>query len=87
MGDNKFNIFEINELCVPAGMTCDEPYEAVPEVNEEEGEYPCILDMDQSQKFVLGLKDEMTWSHGDKKREHLHIWIDVLLTESGRNFS
>ena len=68
VGDKKINIFEINELCVPAGMTCDEPYEAVPEVNEEEGEYPCILDMDQSQKFVLGLKDRMTWSRGDKQR-------------------
>ena len=55
-------------MCVPAGMICDEPYKAVPEVNEEEGEYPCILDMDQSKKFVLGLKDEMTWYHRDKKK-------------------
>ena len=27
--------------------------------------------MDQSQKFVLGLKDEMTWSHGDKQKRTL----------------
>ena len=87
MGDKNFNVFEINELYVSAGITSNEPYEVVPEVKEEEGEYPCILDIDQSQKFVLGLKDEMTWSHGDKKREPLHIWIDVLLTQRGRNLS
>ena len=46
MEDKIFNIFEINELCISAGITCDEPCEVVPEVNEE-GEYPCILDMDQ----------------------------------------
>ena len=46
MGDENINIFEINELCISVGVTCDEPCEVVPEVKEEEGEYPCILDMD-----------------------------------------
>ena len=68
MGDKNFNIFEINELWICAGIKCDEPCEVVPKVKEEEGEYPCIFDMDQSQKFVLGLKHEMTWSHGDKHK-------------------
>ena len=51
MGDKNFNIFEIDELCIYAGITCDKPCEVVLEVKEEEGEYPCILDMDQIQKF------------------------------------
>ena len=51
MGDKNFNIFEINELCISTRITCGEPCEVLPEVNEEEGEYPCILDMDQIQKF------------------------------------
>ena len=40
MGDKTFNIFEMNELCISAGITCDEPCEVVPKVKEEEGEYP-----------------------------------------------
>ena len=36
MGDENLNIFEINELCMFAGVTCDEPCEVVPEVKEEE---------------------------------------------------
>ena len=36
MGDENLNIFEINELCMFAGVTCDEPCEVVLEVNEEE---------------------------------------------------
>ena len=44
-GDKIFNIFEINELCISTGITCDEPYEVVSEVKEEEGEYPYILHM------------------------------------------
>ena len=71
MGDENLNIFEINELCISVGVTCDEPCEVVPEEKEEEGEYPCILDMDQSQNFVLELKDEMTWSRGDNQRRTL----------------
>ena len=35
MGDKNFNTFEINEFCVFAGITCDEPCEVVAEVNEE----------------------------------------------------
>ena len=35
MGDTNFNIFEINELCISVGVTCDEPCEVVPEVKEE----------------------------------------------------
>ena len=54
--DENFNIFGINELCISVGVTCDEPCEVFLEVKEEEGEYPCILDMDQSQKFVPGIK-------------------------------
>ena len=57
-------------MYVSAGITCNEPCKVSPEVKEE-GEYPCILDMDQSQKFVPGLKDEMTWSHGDKQKRTL----------------
>ena len=67
-GDKIFNIFEINELCISTGITCDEPYEVVPEVNEETDEYPCTLDMDQIQNIVLGLKDEMTRSRRDKPK-------------------
>ena len=48
MVDKNFNIFEVNELCISPGITCDEPCEVFPEVKEEEGKYPCILDMDQS---------------------------------------
>ena len=71
MGDKNFNLFEINELYASAGITCNEPCEISPEVKEEYGEYPYILDMEQNQKFVLGLKDEMTWSHGDKQKRTL----------------
>ena len=46
MGDKNFNIFEINELCISAGITCDEPCKVVTEVNEETYEYPCTLNMD-----------------------------------------
>ena len=69
------NIFEINELYVSTGITCDEPFKVSTELKEEEGEYPCILDIDQSQEFVLGLKDEMTWSHGDKQNRTL-VYLD-----------
>ena len=58
-------------MCISAGITCDEHCVVFPEIKEEQGEYPCILDMNQSQKFVLGLKDEMTWSHGDKQKRTL----------------
>ena len=34
MGDENINIFEINELCISIGVTCDEPLEVVPEVKE-----------------------------------------------------
>ena len=34
MGDENFNIFEINELCIFAGIACDEPCEVVPKVKE-----------------------------------------------------
>ena len=71
MGDKNFNIFEIIKLFISVGITCVEPCKVSPEVKEEEGEYPCILDMDQSQKFVLELKDEITWSRGDKQRRTL----------------
>ena len=36
MGHKNFNIFEINELCISGGITCDEPCEVVPEIKEEE---------------------------------------------------
>ena len=35
MGNENFNIFEINELCISARITRDEPCEVVPKVNEE----------------------------------------------------
>ena len=68
-------------MCVSAGITCDEPFKVSPEVKEEEGEYPCILDMDQSKKFVLGLKDEMTWSHGDKQKRMLAYLDSGVMTQ------
>ena len=71
MGNETLNIFEINELYVSIGITCNEPCEVVPEVKEEDMEYPCNFDMDQSQKFGLELKKEMTWSHGDKQKRTL----------------
>ena len=46
MGDKNFNIFEINELCISAGIARTKPCKVSLEVKEEEGEYPCILDMD-----------------------------------------
>ena len=36
MGDKNFNIFEINELCVSIGITCDEPCKVSPEVRKKE---------------------------------------------------
>ena len=80
MGDKTFNIFEINELCISAGITCDEPCEVFPEVNEETEEYPCTLDMDQSQKIVLEFKDEMTWSHRDKPKRTL-AYLDSAISD------
>ena len=35
MGDKNCNIFEINELCISVGITCDEPCDVIPELNEE----------------------------------------------------
>ena len=52
MSDENFNIFGINELCISTGVTFDELCKVFLAVKEEE-EYPCILDMDQSQKIVL----------------------------------
>ena len=86
MGDKNFNIFEINELCISVVITCDEPSEVVWEVNEEEGEYPCVLDMDQSQKFVLGLKDEMTLSLGDKQKRTLAYLDNGVANRQGKKF-
>ena len=85
-GDKNFNIFGINELCISAGITCDEPCEVVPEVKEEEGEYPCILDMDQSQKFVLGLKDVMTWSRRDKQKRTLAYLNSGVVDRQGKKY-
>ena len=65
------NVFEINELCVSTGITHVEPCKVSPELNEEKEEYQCSLDMDKSQKFLMGLKDEMTRSHGDKQKRTL----------------
>ena len=96
MGDKIFNIFEINELCVYAGMTCDEPCEVFLEVNKEEIEYPCIIDMGQIHKFVMGLKDEMVWSRVDKQKKILaYVDSDVadrrgkkyVMTREGTIFS
>ena len=86
MGDKNFNIFEINELCIYVGVTSDEPCEVVPEVNEEQGEYPCILDMDQSQKFVLGLKEEITWSLGDKQKRMLAYLDSGVADKQGKKY-
>ena len=35
MGDENLNIFQINELCISVGVTCDEPCDFFPEVKEE----------------------------------------------------
>ena len=79
-GDKNFNVFEINALYVTAGLTCNEPCEVVPEVKEEEGEYPCTLDMDQIPKFVSELKNEMTWSRRDKSERTL-AYLDSGVTD------
>ena len=84
-------------MYVFAEITCNEPCEVVPEVKEEEGEYPCTLDMHKGQKIVLELKDEMTWSHEDKSERTL-AYLDsvvaerlgkklLLLRDWGRNLS
>ena len=86
IGDKNLNIFEINELYVSAGITCNEPCEVVPEVKEEEEEYPCIIDMDQIQKIGLELKNEMTWSRGDKQKRTLS-YLDIGVAErEGKKF-
>ena len=68
------------------GVTCDEPCEVVLKVKEEEGEYTCILDMDQSQNLVLELKDEMAWSHGDKQKITLAYLDRCVVDREGKKF-
>ena len=72
-------------MCIYVGVTCDEPCEVVPEEKEEEGEYPCILDMDQSLNFVLELKDEMTWSH-EGKPERILAYLDICVADREGKF-
>ena len=87
MGDKNFNMFEINELYVFVGITRDKSYKVSPEVNEEtKGEYPCILDIDQIQKSFLGLKNEMTWSRGDKKKRTLAYVDSGVADREGKKF-
>ena len=82
MGD----VFEINELCVSAGITCTKPCKVSPEVNEEIEAYPCTLDMDQSQKIVLELKNEMTWSRRDKTERTLAYLDSGVADRMGKKF-
>ena len=42
--------------------------------------------MDQSHKFVLGLKDEMTWSHGDKQKRTLAYLDRCVADREGKKF-
>ena len=86
LGNKNLNIFEINELYVSTGITCNEPCNVSLEVKEEQGEYTCILDMDQSQKFVLGLKDDTTWSHGDKQKRTLAYLDRCVADREGKKF-
>ena len=78
------DVFEINELCVSAGITRDEPCKVSLEVNEETKEYPCIRDMDKSQKIVLELKNEMTWSRRDKPERTL-AYLDSGVADRKKN--
>ena len=57
-------------MCISAEITCVESCKVSLEVKEEQ-EYLSTHDMDQNQKFILELKDEITWSHGDKQRKTL----------------
>ena len=50
------------------------------EDDEAEKGRPIETHMDQSQNFVLGLKDEMTWSHGDKQKRTL-AYLDRCVAE------
>ena len=86
LGDKNFNIFEINELCISTGITCDEPCEVVLEVNEETKEYPCTLDMDQSQQIVLELKNAMTWSRRDRLERTLAYLDSGVANILGKKF-
>ena len=83
MGD----VLEINELCISAGITRAEPCKVSLEVNEEtKGEYPCVIDMDQIQKSVLGLKNGMTWYHGDKQKRTLAYVDSGVADREGKKF-
>ena len=42
--------------------------------------------LDQSQKFVLGLKDEMMWSHGDKQKRTLAYLDRCVANREGKTF-
>ena len=42
--------------------------------------------MDQSQKFVLGLKDAMKWSHGDKQKRILAYLDRCVADREGKKF-
>ena len=73
-------------MYVSTGITCNETCEVVPEVKEEEGEYPCTLDMDQIHKFVLELKNEMTWSRRDKPERTLAYLDSGVIDRLGKKF-
>ena len=82
MGD----VFEINEFCVSARITCDELCEVFPEVNEETKDYQCTLYMDQSQNIVLELKNEMTWFCRDKPERTLAYLDNGVAERLGKKF-
>ena len=42
--------------------------------------------MDQNQNFVLGLKDEMTWSRGDKQKRTLAYLDNGVANRQGKKF-
>ena len=86
MEDTNFNVFDINELCILAGITCVEPCKVAPQVNEEAGGYPCTLDMDQNQKFIMEFKGEMTWSHGDKQGKTLAYFDNSVADRQGNKY-
>ena len=70
-------------MCISAEITCVESCKVSLEVKKEQ-EYLSTHDMDQNQKFILELKDEMTRSHGDKQRKTLAYLDSSVVDRHGK---
>ena len=71
LGDENINIFEINELCMFVGVTCDETCEVVPQVKEEEEMYKDISRR-QDQNYIM-MNSDAILSHEDNRGALTHF--------------